>query len=210
MTARMSVTLGLAGSFMVACVLANLWSVRIVSSPFGPLDAGTLVYPLTFTLRDLIHRQAGAKAAEATIILAGALSAAAALGTWVVGAIPASPEVAQSAAQIHFGDVLSLAPRIVIASVVAQIASGWFDTRLYSWWVARHGNHGLLGRVAFSNLGSIPLDSVLFAGIAFLGELPVSVIVGIILSNVVLKTALSLVIAPGIYLVSTAHGSPSP
>lgn len=195
---------------MVACVLANLWSVRIVSSPVGPLDAGTLVYPLTFTLRDLIHRQAGAKAAEATIIWAGTLSAAAALGTWVVATLPASPEVAQTAAQVHFGDVLGLAPRLVMASVVAQVASGWFDTRLYSWWVDRYGNGGLLGRVVFSNLGSIPLDSALFAVIAFLGELPTNVIMGIVLSNIVLKTALSLVIAPGIYLVSSARSASTP
>jgi len=57
------------------------------------------------------------------------------------------------------------------------------------------------GRVLFSNLLAIPVDSVIFAFIAFWGILPVSVIWSIILANILVKSAVSAISFPSIYLI---------
>ena len=58
----------------VACsILANVMSVRILR--IGPdwasfsIDAGTLTYPLTFTLRDLVHKVGGRHVARVVILV---------------------------------------------------------------------------------------------------------------------------------------------
>ena len=42
--------------YVVIGMLSNISSLRIVEVLGISMDAGTLLYPLTFTLRDLIHK----------------------------------------------------------------------------------------------------------------------------------------------------------
>jgi len=55
--------------------------------------------------------------------------------------------------------------------------------------------------VLTSNAVSVPLDSLLFAWLAFGGELPAEVVWTIVLSNILIKGATTLISLPGIYLV---------
>jgi hypothetical protein len=56
-------------------------------------------------------------------------------------------------------------------------------------------------RVLASNAVSVPLDSALFAVIAFAGELPGEVVIGILISNMLVKFGMTLLSLPSIYLV---------
>ena len=57
---------------------------------------------------------------------------------------------------------------IVVASIIAEIASELIDTEAYSRWVARFGEDKQWGRVLFSNAIAIPVDSAVFVGLATL------------------------------------------
>ncbi len=55
-------------------MMADIASLRIVMIAGFSIDAGTFVYPFTFTLRDMVHKTAGIKAARALIVTAAVLN----------------------------------------------------------------------------------------------------------------------------------------
>jgi uncharacterized integral membrane protein (TIGR00697 family) len=189
----------------VACsLLANIMSVRILQ--LGPdwasfsIDAGTLTYPLTFTLRDLVHKVGGRQVARVVILATAALNVVAALALWATATLPGDPAVV-SAAQESFGSVLSPVLRITAASVIAQVIAELIDTEVYHRFVQRFGHRQQWGRVLTSNAVSVPVDSVVFVAIAFGGVVPFAVAVSIVWSNIVVKGLTSFLTVPLIYAV---------
>jgi uncharacterized integral membrane protein (TIGR00697 family) len=101
-----------------------------------------------------------------------------------------------------------LAPvwRIVIASILAEVASELTDTEIYHLWVTRVTERFEWTRVLVSNTFSVPLDSLLFVGLAFGGVYPVPVVISIFWANVLVKGAVTLISLPGIYMVRPGGG----
>ena len=186
------------GVYVASSLIANVMSIRAVSILGWAVDAGTLTYPLTFTLRDMIHKVGGRRAARTAIVVTAALNVAMALALWAAAVLPADMSVGP---QKEFGDVLLTTWRIVAASVIAQMLAEFADTEVYQRFVDRFGHRVQAGRVLASNAVSVPLDSVLFSVIAFGGVFPRSVVIEIIVANIVIKGISSLVTAPMIYLV---------
>lgn len=188
----------LVGAYLAAQIFADITSLRIVLIAGFSIDAGTLVYPFTFTLRDLVHKVAGVHVARALIFLAAGLNIAMAALFWLVAQLPADPAVG---AQLEFATVLAPVWRIVFASILAEVVSELLDTEAYRLWGRRFGNRYQWGRVLVSNAVSVPVDSAVFVVGAFAGVLPADVVLSIFAANVLLKSAVTLVSLPGIYIV---------
>lgn len=184
--------------YVAAQIFADITSLRILILAGLSIDGGTLIYPLTFTLRDMVHKVAGVAIARTLIFLAAAVNLAMALLFWIVAQLPADPSVG---AQTAFGAVLSPVLRIVIASIIAEIVSELIDTEMYQQWVRRMGTRYQWGRVLFSNAISVPVDSALFVMIAFWGVLPAGVVWGIFLTNLIFKGGMTVLSIPAIYWV---------
>lgn len=194
--------MAVAGAYIGAQVLADVASLRIVSLAGFAVDAGTLVYPFTFTLRDLVHKMAGKTAARSLIVTAAAVNLAMALLFWVTSSLDAADEAPQT---VLFGEVLSPVWGIVLASIVAEVVSELIDTEVYSAWVRRVGQRWQWGRVLSSNAVSIPVDSAVFVGLAVLvGVFPTEIAWSIFWVNVVVKGVVTVVSIPWIYLVRPA------
>lgn len=191
----------LAGAYVAAQVLTDVASLRIVEVFGVTMDGGTLIYPFTFTLRDLVHKVAGVTTARALIFTAAGINVVMALLFWVVAELPADMTVGP---QTEFGAVLSPVYRIVLASIIAEIVSELIDTEVYRRWVARFADRHQWGRVLSSNAVAIPIDSVIFAVIAFGGEIPASAVVAIIWGNILVKGLVTGISMPWIYLVKAA------
>ena len=179
-------------------IIADIASLRIVTLGGFSIDGGTFIYPFTFTLRDMVHKTAGIKAARALIVAAAALNLIMAGVFWLVANLP--PDMAVGP-QEEFGLVLSPVWRIVFASITAEIVAELIDTEGYRLWVERVTHRYQWARVLVSNTISIPIDSLIFVWIAFGGVLPAAVVWSIFLSNVIIKGATTLISLPGIYLV---------
>jgi queuosine precursor transporter len=184
--------------YVAAQLLSNVTSLRILMIAGFSMDAGTLIYPFTFTLRDLVHKTGGIKVARAVVITAAAANLFMAGLYWLVARLPPDMGVG---AQLEFGRVLSPTWRLVIASIVAQIASELVDGQVYQAWVNKVGHKLQWMRVLTSNSVSVPLDSALFCGLAFIGRMPFFVVVSIFWANVILKGITTLVSLPWIYFV---------
>lgn len=187
-------------SYVAAQIFADISSLRIIMLLGFSVDAGTLVYPLTFTLRDMVHKLVGAAIARTLIILAAVINLFMALLFWVVSVLPADLAVGP---QVEFGAVLAPVFRIVLASIIAEVVAELIDTEVYERWVSRFGERYQWGRVLSSNAVSVPIDSMLFVLIAFVGTMPASVAWSIFWVNVVAKVTVSILSIPGIYLVPT-------
>ena len=163
------------------------------------MDAGTLIYPFTFTLRDLVHKIAGKPAARTLIFLAAGINVFMAVFFWLVGRLPAD---AVTGPQLEFGQVLAPVWGIVVASIVAEVVSELIDTEVYQGWVRRYEDRHQWGRVLASNAVSIPVDSAVFVGLATaFGVFPPEVAWSIFWVNVVLKGVVTMVSIPWIYWV---------
>jgi uncharacterized integral membrane protein (TIGR00697 family) len=187
-----------ASAYVAAQVLANITSLRIVMIAGFSVDAGTLIYPFTFTLRDLVHKSGGIKVARAVIITAASINLLMAGLFWLVARLPPDMTVGQ---QLAFGQVLNPTWRLVFASIVAQIVSELVDGEVYQVWVKKVGHKLQWMRVLTSNSVSVPLDSALFCAIAFIGRMPTGVVFAIFIANIIAKGITTFVSLPWIYLV---------
>jgi queuosine precursor transporter len=185
-------------AYVAAQMLSDITSLKIVMFMGLSMDAGTLIYPITFTLRDMVHKVIGRKGARVLIIAAAAINLFMAALFWLVDKMPADPA---AGIQADWGSVLAPVWRIVIASIVAEVVAEWIDTEAYHLWVTKITRRYQWARVLISNSVSVPIDSLIFVWLAFGGLMPSSVVWSIMLANVIVKGAVTLVGWPLIYLV---------
>lgn len=185
-------------AYVAAQMLADIMSLKIVVFAGLSMDAGTLIYPLTFTLRDLVHKVAGRRGARMLIVAAAVINLVMAGLFWLVSIMPYDPAAGP---QPNWDAVLAPVWRIVLASIVAEIVAELTDTEVYHLWVTRVTRRFQWLRVLLSNVVSVPLDSLLFCWGAFGGVYAASVVWSIFVANVLLKGLVTLVSLPAIYIV---------
>jgi uncharacterized PurR-regulated membrane protein YhhQ (DUF165 family) len=152
--------------YILAVLVANYTATWFIPLPlFGMVSVGTLVFGITFTQRDRVHRY-GRRAVYLMIFIAA------------VGMVLESL-------------FLAVAWRIIIASFIAIVLSETADTEVYHKLLRRPWMQRVIG----SNLISIPLDSILFNLIAFMGVFQPTMLVAIIFGEIVAKFATGAVAA---------------
>ena len=117
--------------YIAAQLLSDIASLKITLLAGFSMDAGTFIYPLTFTIRDLVHKRLGKLAARKIIILAAGINLFMALFFHFVAWLPQDP--AWGLAK-EFSVILGPVWRIVIASIIAEVFSELIDTEIYDLW----------------------------------------------------------------------------
>ena len=184
--------------YIATQLLSDIASLKITVIADFSMDAGTFIYPLTFTIRDLVHKRLGKIAARTVIILAAGINLFMALFFQFTAWLPEDPSWGLGN---EFSAVLGPVWRIVLASIVAEVFSELIDTEIYHLWQSRVTKRYQWMRVLSSNAVSIPIDSLIFCWGAFGFSLPHDVVWSIFFANVIVKGAVTLVSLPSIYLV---------
>ncbi len=187
----------LAGVYIGAQMLSDIASLKIGLVAGLAVDMGTFIYPITFTMRDLVHKALGKRAAQTIVLTAAGVNVFMALYLWGAALVPPAPDWPL---QGQFQSVLAPVWRIVLASIMAEVVSELIDTEVYSWYVRRTRHHQW-GRVLLSNLIAVPVDNLIFCIGAFAWSLPWSAVWQIFLANLVVKFVASSVGTPLIYLI---------
>ncbi len=179
------------GSLVIAAVLA----AKIIQ--IGPfvLPAGVLAYSLTFACTDIVSELYG-RARARQVVLAGLMALVAALV--LIQLALAWPAASFWQGGEAFQDVLGTTGRIVVASLVAYVASQYTDVFLFAWLRRLTGGRFLWLRNNGSTMLSQLLDSVLFVSIAFAGVFPIG---EVILGQWVVKLAIAALDTPIVYAV---------
>jgi|WetSurSiteA1Bulk_404760.scaffolds.fasta_scaffold10626_4 queuosine precursor transporter len=207
----------LCGFYLFISLSGNIAATKVTYFGSLVMDAG-FIYSLTFTWRDLIHKQLGRKAAITTIWLSAAINLFAALYFQLVVLLPAQPDWAsaggQAAWEFLFGiiggssggpwwqSIFSLQMRIVIGSIITALIAELMDTYTYQWWVSGPGKSKPdWTRVFVSNAVSIPIDSILFPIIAFTGIIGATAMMQMWWTNLMVKIITTFLSFWMIYLV---------
>ena len=188
-------------------IFANVLSVKMMALPFAypfnEVDAGTIIFPLAFIVRDMLHKNAGRKLASYVVLSVAGINVVMVLLFSLVTLLPPAPRWADSGAQEAFAMIFAPAGRIALASIVAQVISGLFNTYIFSKIIRSNPNKRDILASLISNALSIVLDTVIFALVAFASpQVPMAEIVSIIMVNILFKAAVALVGSPLVRLIN--------
>jgi len=198
------VALVLVSAYIAAQMLADVASLKIGVVAGLAVDMGTFIYPVTFTLRDLVHKALGKRAAQTLIVTAAAINLLMAFYLLLCARVPSDPSWGLGR---EFGAILAPVWRIVLASIAAEVVSELADTEIYHRVATRLPRHQWL-RVLASNSVSVPLDNLIFTLGAFAWSLSWGTVWQIFLINLIVKFAVTLISIPWIYLVREKRQAP--
>lgn len=178
-------------------IFSDIMAIKITSVWGLIVPTAVFIYPLTFTLRDVVHKVVGKKGARSIILISALLNIVMVLLFQFSIMLPPAESWG---IQKEFSVVLGGVWRIVIASILAEMVSQLIDTEAYSFFVNKITRKHQWLRVLFSNFFASPVDSFIFIFFAFYGTLPVSVLLSMVLGQTLVKWAVSLISTPLVYL----------
>lgn len=203
-------------AYIAAQMLADVASVKIgvLTLPaLGSLavDMGTFIYPITFTLRDVVHKVLGRSLARTLILVSAGVNLFLAAYLTFTDWVEADPSWGLGD---EWSSILGPVWRIVIASIVAMTVAELIDTEVYHWFTTRITRRFQWARVLLSNAVSVPIDNLIFAVGAFAplpfladgpGVLPWATVWSIFWVNLWVKGLVSVVSSPFIYVTPVEH-----
>ena len=224
---RERVFLLLAGFFLCAMTLLNVIGItRFVQ--LGPMQiaVGVLAYPLTFLCTDLISELYGKRRANFMVTVGLILNGFILAIMSLANAMPAVDPVAQPPWQVIelangislpdgsvveqsvelFSLVYACTAGAVVASMIAYIAAQYIDVflfhRIKQWTGGKHlwlRNNG--STLVSQAVDSFAVISITFGAVYFAGEMTLSTIMWLMLSNYMFKLLAALLDTPIIYLL---------
>jgi len=190
----------LTAGYLLCQIIADVTASKMVDLFGVYVPAAVFIYALTFTLRDLAHKQLGKKTTVYLVLTAGVVNVLMALYfMFTVALKPAGFWGNQEAYSL----ILGVVPRIVTASILAEMASELIDTEVYQRWIDRFPNAPQWSRVLVSNGISLPIDSIIFVGVAFAGTMPINALFRVMIGQIIVKAVITVISMPMIYLVPT-------
>lgn len=196
----------LVGGYVICQAIADVGATKFVQVAGVTIPAGTFIFALTFTLRDMLHKKLGKEWARAAIVCAGVFNVAQAGYLYGVSRLPSPVFFANAGA---WNSIFAIVPSITVASITAEIISELIDTEVYHFWLTRFPSLPQWSRVLVSNAVSLPIDSLVFAVLAFSvlplvmggGSVSIAVALGLTSGQIVYKALVTVISLPCIYLV---------
>ena len=197
---------GLAGLYAfaaLALVIADIQVLKRVEILGLAATLGNVVFSTTFLITDIVSEIYGkAKAKIAVGIGFFSMLVFLVLSQLTLAFIPSAGDWAHP----HLVALLSLIPRITIASLVAYLISNTHDVWAYQVWRKKFPSirHIWIRNNASTILSQL-LDTAVFSLIAFLGVFPFSVVIQIALSTYIFKVIVAVADTPFVYLARWMH-----
>lgn len=177
-------------------IISNIASTKIVDFGWFTFDAGTLLFPLSYIFGDILTEVYGYAQTRRIIWLGFFSLVLMSLVFWVVGLLPAAAGWPNQSA---YTAILGTTPRIVLGSLVAfwvgSFSNSWVLAKMKVW---TNGRYLWMRTIGSTVVGEL-VDSTLFVLIAFWGVFPTSLIVALIVSNYIFKTAVEILFTPLTY-----------
>lgn len=171
---------------MITCYLtANVMATQIIQiGSISIFDAGTIIFPCTYMLGEVVTELWGFRTARRLILLTLACQLIFTLFAFIATLVPTPAETAEMKdAYLH---IFGFVPRIMIASfaafIVGETTNAWIMARMKR----RFGGPMWTRTVSSSAVGYL-LDTTIFVLIAFAGVVPTTQILTMIGCQVVVK-----------------------
>ena len=179
--------------FNVCLIAANLLETKVIQVGSITVTAGLLVFPISYIINDCIAEVWGFKKARLIIWSGFAMNFfVVALGLIAV-ALPAAPfwEGEQ-----HFDFVFGMAPRIVVASLLAFLVGSFLNAYVMSKMKVASGGRNFSARAIWSTVVGETADSLIFFPIAFGGLIAWPELLVMMGTQIVQKSLYEVIILP--------------
>lgn len=179
--------------FTSCLIISNILANRLIQiGPFG-LDAGNLLFPVTYILSDMFSEVYGYKWSRRVTWWAASMNLLFAVLVALTNVLPAPDYFDPEPFKLALGSSF----RIVVASLVSYVIGDLVNDKVFS--KMRQGKKVMQGftkrAIVSSFLGQI-VDSTLFVTIAFIGTMSLSELASMIVVNIVVKIAYEILILP--------------
>lgn len=184
--------------FVSVLLISNIASTKIVDLKWFVFDGGTLLFPLSYIFGDILTEVYGYKRSRSVIWLGFFMALLMSLIFIVVGKLPPAAGWNNQAA---YDAILGLTPRIVCASLIAYFLGEFSNSFVLAKMKILTKGRWLWTRTIGSTVVGELVDSVIFIIIAFFGIFPNSLLLALIISNYIFKTAVEVLFTPITYKV---------
>ncbi len=180
-------------SYSMVIVLANWFDPRLVHIFGLDTDAGTLIYPLTFLLSDLITEVYGYKQARRAIWYGFLFNAVFIIYGQIVIHLP-SP--AYPTNNQMYDQLLAMNFRIIIASAISYLISEPMNSLIMAKLKIKMLGKHMSVRFILSTVAASGIDSVIFGSIAFYGTMSNGNLIALILTMWLIKVIIEVLGLP--------------
>ncbi len=183
--------------FIASLVTSTLLGSKLLLIGGVTISAGLFIFPFTFVANEIVTEVYGTKTARFLVSCGIVIQLYVLFFVWLGGAIPASP--ARDLTE-PYRQMFSLAPRMVIASIVAYLCSQFLDIEVFH--RIRKLTHGrfLWLRANLASYISQALDTTVFTLIFLYGIVPLSDLFLTGLTSYVVKVIVCTLDTPLVYL----------
>jgi queuosine precursor transporter len=199
MKRTVSVLFMFAGILFAICLLiSNILATKIIL--FGPwaAPAGVLIFPIAYIINDVIVEVWGYQKARLIIWFGFAVNILAVLFFTLAIIVPAAPFWQNQEA---FATILGSTPRIIAASLLAYLIGSFLNAFVMSKVKVLMKGKVFSVRAILSTIIGEAADSMIFITIAFAGNLPINLLIGMIFTQACIKTVYEIVILPFTILI---------
>ena len=184
--------------FVAILLISNVASSKITTIGFLTFDAGTILFPLSYIIGDMLTEVYGYSRARRAIWIGLLCNVIMAVTFMIVAVLPPAADWPHQPA---YEAILGWTPRIVLASIIAYFIGEFLNSfMLARLKVMTKGKHLWMRTIGSTLVGQL-LDTLIFVVIAFWGLLPTPVLISIIISNYIFKVAIEVFFTPITYKV---------
>lgn len=185
--------------FTACLMISNILANRLVQVGPWSLDAGNLLFPVTYILSDVFSEVYGYKWSRRVTWWAASLNLLFALLVALTNVLPAPEYYDPTPFQAALGSSF----RIVAASIVSYIIGDLTNDRVFRRMKGDNSTmEGFAWRAFVSSFAGQVVDSFIFVFIAFYGVMPFEDLVAMALLNIAVKVGYELLILPLTYKVA--------
>jgi queuosine precursor transporter len=163
----------LIGLYVLFVAISQITAAKIAEYNLGFITvtapAAVLVYSVTYLFTDIVNERFGRSEVHRMILIAFVTQVAMVFFLWLATRLSPAPFWEH---QESWEAIISLVPRITLASWAAFLVSENLDAWIYDMFRKLTKGRHLWARNAFSSIPSLTIDTFIFITIAFVGTMP--------------------------------------
>jgi queuosine precursor transporter len=182
--------------FVTCLIMANILAVKLTEIDGRAIDAGNVVFPVSYIIGDVVTEVWGFRAARRLIWTGFLCNLLAALAIQAAIHLPAASFYGDQKA---YEDILGFSMRLLVASFCAFLVGEFTNSVIMARMKVVTEGRWLWSRTISSTVVAEAIDSTIFVTIAFAGT--GTPLLNVIVTNWVLKTAYEVLATPLTYAV---------
>lgn len=182
----------LVGIFCAGLIISNIIASKTFEFFWITLPCGVIIFPLIYIVNDVFAECYGFKKARRAIYLGFFMNLIAVICYNVTMFLPAPAYFTGDSA---FHTVLGSTLRLLVASFAAYLIGSLINAKLMVYLKGKYENK-LFFRCISSTFAGEGMDALIFITIGFLGTMPVSALLTMIVAQALFKTAYEVVVYP--------------